>query len=51
MCISSAEIADPTQNIYAEFDDDFDDIEAPVGQCTALYTFEGTFYDSHSSCL
>ncbi|KAM4751279.1 thyroid hormone receptor interactor 10b [Anableps anableps] len=28
-------------NVYSEFDDEFDDIESPVGQCTALYTFEG----------
>ncbi|KAM4583866.1 thyroid hormone receptor interactor 10b isoform 1-T1 [Odontesthes bonariensis] len=28
-------------NIYSEFDDDFDEIETPIGQCTALYTFEG----------
>uniref|UniRef100_A0A3P9MS58 Thyroid hormone receptor interactor 10 n=1 Tax=Poecilia reticulata TaxID=8081 RepID=A0A3P9MS58_POERE len=28
-------------NVYAEFDDEFDDIESPVGQCTALYTFAG----------
>ncbi|XP_029949053.1 thyroid hormone receptor interactor 10b isoform X3 [Salarias fasciatus] len=28
-------------NIYTEFDDEFDDIENPIGQCTALYTFEG----------
>ncbi|XP_040892527.1 cdc42-interacting protein 4 homolog isoform X1 [Toxotes jaculatrix] len=33
--------ADQSHNIYTEFDDEFDDIEAPVGQCTALYTFEG----------
>ncbi|XP_041839441.1 thyroid hormone receptor interactor 10b isoform X2 [Melanotaenia boesemani] len=33
--------ADESPNIYAEFDDDFDTIESPVGQCTALYTFEG----------
>ncbi|XP_037620922.1 cdc42-interacting protein 4 homolog isoform X2 [Sebastes umbrosus] len=32
---------DLPQGIYTEFDDEFDDIEAPVGQCTALYTFEG----------
>ncbi|KAM6940456.1 thyroid hormone receptor interactor 10b [Xenentodon cancila] len=32
---------DPTQNIYTEFDDEFDDIETPVGQCTALYSFQG----------
>lgn len=31
----------PTQIIYTDFDDEFDDIEAPIGQCTALYTFEG----------
>ncbi|XP_043969981.1 cdc42-interacting protein 4 homolog [Gambusia affinis] len=35
-----------SSNLYAEFDDEFDDIESPVGQCTALYTFaansEGT---------
>ncbi|CAN9510215.1 unnamed protein product [Ophioblennius macclurei] len=28
-------------NIYTEFDDEFDDVENPIGQCTALYTFEG----------
>ncbi|XP_034455693.1 cdc42-interacting protein 4 homolog isoform X1 [Hippoglossus hippoglossus] len=33
--------ADQTHNIYTEFDDEFDDIEAPIGQCAALYTFEG----------
>ncbi|XP_047434570.1 cdc42-interacting protein 4 homolog isoform X2 [Mugil cephalus] len=33
--------ADHSQNIYTEFDDEFDDVETPVGQCTALYTFEG----------
>ncbi|XP_061575990.1 thyroid hormone receptor interactor 10b isoform X2 [Cololabis saira] len=33
--------ADPIQNIYTEFDDEFDDIETPVGQCSALYSFEG----------
>lgn len=33
--------ADQSQNIYTEFEDEFDDIETPVGQCTALYTFEG----------
>ncbi|KAM4595085.1 thyroid hormone receptor interactor 10b [Fundulus diaphanus] len=30
-----------SSNIYSEFDDEFDDIESPVGQCTALYTFAG----------
>ncbi|XP_078138915.1 thyroid hormone receptor interactor 10b isoform X2 [Centroberyx gerrardi] len=34
--------ADPSQNIYTEFDDEFDDVETPIGQCTALYTFEGS---------
>uniref|UniRef100_A0A6Q2XLT4 Thyroid hormone receptor interactor 10 n=1 Tax=Esox lucius TaxID=8010 RepID=A0A6Q2XLT4_ESOLU len=34
--------ADLSQNIYSEFDDDFEeDIEPPIGQATALYTFEG----------
>ncbi|XP_044041168.1 cdc42-interacting protein 4 homolog isoform X2 [Siniperca chuatsi] len=33
--------ADQSHNIYTEFEDEFDDIESPVGQCTALYTFEG----------
>uniref|UniRef100_A0A3B5AFB7 Thyroid hormone receptor interactor 10 n=1 Tax=Stegastes partitus TaxID=144197 RepID=A0A3B5AFB7_9TELE len=33
--------ADPSQNIYTEFDYEFDDVESPIGQCTALYTFEG----------
>lgn len=28
-------------NFYSEFDDEFDDMESPVGQCTALYSFEG----------
>uniref|UniRef100_A0A3B5ASB7 Thyroid hormone receptor interactor 10 n=1 Tax=Stegastes partitus TaxID=144197 RepID=A0A3B5ASB7_9TELE len=28
-------------NIYTEFDYEFDDVESPIGQCTALYTFEG----------
>ncbi|XP_076004235.1 thyroid hormone receptor interactor 10b isoform X2 [Genypterus blacodes] len=32
--------AESPQNIYSEFDDEFDDIAAPVGHCTALYTFE-----------
>ncbi|XP_017285496.1 thyroid hormone receptor interactor 10b [Kryptolebias marmoratus] len=31
---------EPSQNIYSEFDE-FEDIETPVGLCTALYTFEG----------
>ncbi|XP_031719082.1 thyroid hormone receptor interactor 10b isoform X2 [Anarrhichthys ocellatus] len=33
--------ADQFQSIYSEFDDEFEDVENPVGQCTALYTFEG----------
>uniref|UniRef100_A0A7N6B022 Thyroid hormone receptor interactor 10b n=1 Tax=Anabas testudineus TaxID=64144 RepID=A0A7N6B022_ANATE len=33
--------ADQSQNIYTEFDDEFEDMESPIGQCTALYTFEG----------
>ncbi|XP_024128331.1 cdc42-interacting protein 4 homolog isoform X4 [Oryzias melastigma] len=34
---------DPSQAIYAEFDDDFDDEElaAPIGECTAMYNFPG----------
>lgn len=38
---------DPDANIYAEFDEEFDEIESPIGQCTALYNFEGEFYDWH----
>uniref|UniRef100_A0A8C9WZG8 Thyroid hormone receptor interactor 10 n=1 Tax=Sander lucioperca TaxID=283035 RepID=A0A8C9WZG8_SANLU len=37
-CVVAAE---QPPNIYTEFDDEFDDVETPVGQCTALYTFEG----------
>ncbi|KAF7663444.1 hypothetical protein LDENG_00209740 [Lucifuga dentata] len=33
--------ADASQNIYTEFDDEFEDIASPIGHCTALYTFEG----------
>ncbi|KAK9540681.1 hypothetical protein VZT92_003118 [Zoarces viviparus] len=33
--------ADQLQSIYSEFDDEFEDVETPVGQCMALYTFEG----------
>lgn len=40
--ISSVVAAEQPPNIYTEFDDEFDDVETPVGQCTALYTFEGT---------
>ncbi|XP_029014994.1 cdc42-interacting protein 4 homolog isoform X4 [Betta splendens] len=34
---------DPSQAIYAEFDDDFEDEElsAPIGKCTAMYNFPG----------
>uniref|UniRef100_A0A4W5RPW1 Thyroid hormone receptor interactor 10a n=1 Tax=Hucho hucho TaxID=62062 RepID=A0A4W5RPW1_9TELE len=37
---------DPSQAIYAEFDDDFEEVEeeelvAPIGQCTAMYNFPG----------
>ncbi|XP_035627058.1 cdc42-interacting protein 4 homolog isoform X3 [Oncorhynchus keta] len=35
---------DPSQPIYAEFDDDFEEEEelvAPIGQCTAMYNFPG----------
>lgn len=34
---------DPSQAIYAEFDDDFEDEElaAPIGKCTAMYGFPG----------
>ncbi|KAJ8336796.1 hypothetical protein SKAU_G00380160 [Synaphobranchus kaupii] len=33
-----------SQGMYTEFDDDFDDEETfpPIGQCTALYNFEGS---------
>eukprot|EP00063_Salmo_salar_P070154 XP_014044989.1 PREDICTED: cdc42-interacting protein 4 homolog [Salmo salar] len=34
---------DPSQNIYSEFDEDFDeDVETPIGKATALYTFQGS---------
>ncbi|KAG7460324.1 hypothetical protein MATL_G00220050 [Megalops atlanticus] len=34
---------DPSQAIYAEFDDDFEEEEvvSPIGECTALYNFQG----------
>lgn len=32
-----------TRSLYSEFDDEFDDVDAPLGQCTALYSFKGTF--------
>uniref|UniRef100_A0A3Q2VZ08 Thyroid hormone receptor interactor 10b n=1 Tax=Haplochromis burtoni TaxID=8153 RepID=A0A3Q2VZ08_HAPBU len=39
--MSSRVTHDPDANIYAEFDEEFDEIESPIGQCTALYSFEG----------
>lgn len=35
---------DPSQAIYTEFDDEFEDEElaTPIGQCTALYNFPGS---------
>ncbi|XP_034043652.1 cdc42-interacting protein 4 homolog isoform X2 [Thalassophryne amazonica] len=36
----SIAVVNQSQNIYTEFDDEFD-VETPIGQCTALYTFEG----------
>ncbi|XP_048847207.1 cdc42-interacting protein 4 homolog isoform X2 [Brienomyrus brachyistius] len=35
---------DIPQPIYAEFEDDFDDeeLDTPIGQCTALYSFPGS---------
>uniref|UniRef100_A0A3Q3X020 Thyroid hormone receptor interactor 10b n=1 Tax=Mola mola TaxID=94237 RepID=A0A3Q3X020_MOLML len=41
--ISTASTPDPSQAIYAEFDDDFEDEEltAPIGKCTAMYNFPG----------
>ncbi|XP_034045891.1 cdc42-interacting protein 4 homolog isoform X2 [Thalassophryne amazonica] len=40
---SDESTADPSQAIYAEFDDDFEDDElsAPIGKCTAMYSFPG----------
>ncbi|XP_024115376.1 cdc42-interacting protein 4 homolog isoform X1 [Oryzias melastigma] len=32
---------DNSQNIYNSFEEDFDDIPSPIGQCEALYTFQG----------
>ncbi|KAM9770479.1 thyroid hormone receptor interactor 10b isoform 1-T1 [Menidia menidia] len=37
----SGSTADQDPNVYVEFDDEFEDIETPIGQCTALYTFQG----------
>ncbi|TNM85296.1 hypothetical protein fugu_007567 [Takifugu bimaculatus] len=33
--------ADQTRNLYTEFDDEFEDVDPPLGQCTVLYNFEG----------
>ena len=41
-CIFSVVAAEQPQHVYSEFDDEFDDVESPIGQCMALYTFEGT---------
>uniref|UniRef100_A0A1A8FPA1 Thyroid hormone receptor interactor 10 n=1 Tax=Nothobranchius korthausae TaxID=1143690 RepID=A0A1A8FPA1_9TELE len=40
---SDGSTPDPSQAIYAEFDDDFEDEElvAPIGECTAMYNFPG----------
>lgn len=40
---------DPSQAIYAEFDDDFEDeeIAAPIGKCTAMYNFPGMSLDGN----
>lgn len=49
MCVCSSEYTtalsehsvSPSENIYeCEFDEDFD-IDVPVGQCKALYDFDG----------
>ncbi|XP_068607538.1 thyroid hormone receptor interactor 10b [Brachionichthys hirsutus] len=39
--------ADHPQSIYMDFDE-YEDEEAPIGQCTALYTFEGNSKDTVS---
>uniref|UniRef100_A0A8C9YD07 Thyroid hormone receptor interactor 10a n=1 Tax=Sander lucioperca TaxID=283035 RepID=A0A8C9YD07_SANLU len=41
--VSPLSTPDPSQAIYAEFDDDFEDEEltAPIGKCTAMYSFPG----------
>lgn len=46
ICVCSVVTADQSHNIYTEFDDEFDDVETPLGQCTALYTFQGTLVTS-----
>lgn len=35
-------VAPEQTNLYTEFDDEFEDVDPPLGQCTALYNFEGT---------
>lgn len=50
MLIFSVVAAEQSQNIYTDFDDEFEDIESPIGHCMALYTFEGTFKYSCSAC-
>lgn len=44
---------DPSQAIYAEFDDDFEDEEltAPIGKCTAMYNFPGTLQAAFADYL
>lgn len=44
---------DPSQAIYAEFDDDFEDEEltAPIGKCTAMYNFPGMSQAALAHCL
>lgn len=41
--VFSGAAPDQTHNLYTEFDDEFDDVDAPLGQCTVLYNFDGTF--------
>ena len=44
---------DPSQAIYAEFDDDFEDEEltAPIGKCTAMYNFPGMSQAVSADCI
>lgn len=44
---------DPSQAIYAEFDDDFEDEEltAPIGKCTAMYNFPGMSQAVPADCI
>lgn len=49
--VFSVAAPDQTLNLYTEFDEEFDDIDPPVGQCTVLYNFEGMFgSDMFSTC-